>query len=176
MIGKNENSLITISLCGDIFISKRLPGSSYPGFDELYTFLHKHECRFANLETTIHKREGYPEAFPGGGYAMADPACLCDLKRMGLNIFNTANNHAMDYGHNGLLATIKYLTDLELPFAGTGRNLAEASKPAFFETSNGRIALLGVTSSFHDSYAAGPAKSRYAGAAWSCSVEAPSCI
>ncbi len=156
MIGKNENSLITISLCGDIFISKRLPGSSYPGFDELYTFLHKHECRFANLETTIHKREGYPEAFPGGGYAMADPACLCDLKRMGLNIFNTANNHAMDYGHNGLLATIKYLTDLELPFAGTGRNLAEASKPAFFETSNGRIALLGVTSSFHDSYAAGP--------------------
>jgi poly-gamma-glutamate synthesis protein (capsule biosynthesis protein) len=37
----------------------------------------------------------------------------------------------MDYGHNGLLATIKYLTDLELPFAGTGRNLAEASKPAF---------------------------------------------
>ena len=156
MIGKNENSLITISLCGDIFISKRLPGSSYPGFDELYTFLHKHECRFANLETTIHKREGYPEAFPGGGYAMADPACLCDLKRMGLNIFNTANNHAMDYGHNGLLATIKYLTDLELPFAGTGRNLAEASKPAFFETSNGRIALLGVTSSFHDSSAAGP--------------------
>lgn len=157
MITINEdNSMISLSLCGDIFISKRLPVMSYSGLDELCTLLQRHECRFANLETTIHRNEGYPEAFPGGGYAMADPACLSDLKRMGFNLFNTANNHAMDYGHKGLLATIKYLTNLDIPFAGTGRNLSEASKPAFFESSNGRIALLGVTSSFHDSYAAGP--------------------
>lgn len=155
MINKKE-SVMTLSLCGDIFISKRLPIQSYSGFEQIQQLLQQHECRFANLETTIHRNEGYPEAFPGGGYAMADPACLSDLKRMGFNLFNTANNHAMDYGHNGLLATIKYLTNLELPFAGTGENLAEASKPAFFESSNGRIALLGVTSSFHDSYAAGP--------------------
>jgi len=151
-----KDSDIKVSLCGDIFISKRLPVNPYEGLHELQALLFKHECRFANLETTIHNREGYPEAFPGGGYAMADPSCLHDLKKMGFNLFNTANNHAMDYGHNGLLATIKYLTNLELPFAGTGRNLAEASKATFFESSNGRIALLGVTSSFHDSYAAGP--------------------
>lgn len=155
MIGRDK-STISISLCGDVFISKRLPSIAYPGFDELFTFLHKHECRFANLETTIHRSEGYPEAFPGGGYAMADPCCLSDLKRVGFNLFNTANNHAMDYSHKGLIATIKHLTDSDIPFAGTGCNLAEASKPAFFESSHGRIALLGVTSSFHDSYAAGP--------------------
>lgn len=155
MINKKE-SVMTLSLCGDIFISKRLPIQPYSGFEQIQQLLQQHECRFANLETTVHRHEGYPEAFPGGGYAMADPDCLSDLKRMGFNLFNTANNHAMDYGHNGLLATIKYLTNLELPFAGTGENLAEASKPAFFESSNGRIALLGVTSSFHDSYAAGP--------------------
>lgn len=153
---EKDNSTISISLCGDVFISKRLPSISYPGFDELCTFLQKHECRFANLETTVHRNEGYPEAFPGGGYAMTDPYCLSDLKRIGFNLFNTANNHAMDYSHKGLIATIKYLTDSDIPFAGTGCNLAEASKPAFFESSHGRIALLGVTSSFHDSYAAGP--------------------
>ncbi|MCS2306833.1 CapA family protein [Bacteroides thetaiotaomicron] len=87
---------------------------------------------------------------------MAEPGCLSDLKRVGFNLFNTANNHAMDYGHKGLLATIKNLMNLDIPFAGTGINLAEACKPVFFESSNGRIALLGVTSSFHDSYAAGP--------------------
>ena len=155
MINK-EDSNISISLCGDIFISKRLPSKSYAGFDELQKILLQHECRFANLETTIHNNEGYPEAFPGGGYAMAEPGCLSDLKRVGFNLFNTANNHAMDYGHKGLLATIKNLMNLDIPFAGTGINLAEACKPVFFESSNGRIALLGVTSSFHDSYAAGP--------------------
>lgn len=153
---KKDEADIKISLCGDILISKRLPLNSYSGFDELQKMLHQHECRFANLETTIHRREGYPEAFPGGGYAMADPNCLSDLQRIGFNLFSTANNHAMDYGHNGLLATVKYLTDSGIPFAGTGKNLADASKPAFFECSNGRVALVSVTSSFHDSYAAGP--------------------
>ena len=153
MIDKKE-SMLTLSLCGDIFISKRLPIQSYSGFEQIQQLLQQHECRFANLETTIHRNEGYPEAFPGGGYAMAAPSCLLDLKRMGFNLFNTANNHAMDYGHKGLLATAKYLNEFDIPFSGTGENLAEASKPAYFECSMGRIALIRVTSSFHDSYAA----------------------
>ena len=38
---------------------------------------------------------------------------------------------------------------------GSGKNLSEASSPTYFECSNSRIALSGVTSSFHDSYLAG---------------------
>lgn len=38
---------------------------------------------------------------------------------------------------------------------GSGKNLSEASSPTYFECSNSRIALIGVTSSFHDSYLAG---------------------
>ena len=145
---------ITISLCGDVLISRRLPKKFMGGaFSALF---HQHECRFANLETTIHRREGYPAAFPGGGYAMADPQCLMDLKMLGLNIFSTANNHAMDYSCNGLLATNKYLREYDIPFAGSGENLSAASRPAYFEGDSGRVALVAVTSSFHDSYSAGP--------------------
>lgn len=104
----------------------------------------------------MHRREGYPAAYPGGGYAMADPYCLKDLKDMGFNIFSTANNHAMDYSCNGLLPTMGYLQEYDIPFSGTGRNLAEASKPAFVECLDGRVSLISVTSSFHDSYSAGP--------------------
>ena len=57
MVNK-EDSNISISLCGDILISKRLPSKSYAGFDELQKILLQHECRFANLETTIHNNEG----------------------------------------------------------------------------------------------------------------------
>lgn len=144
---------IAISLCGDVLISKRLP-HQYGG--KIYDFFQKHDCRFGNLETTIHRREGYPAAFPGGGYAMAAPGCLKDLKDFGFNLFSTANNHAMDYSCNGLLATMKYLQKYDIPFSGTGINLSDASKPAYVECVGGRVALISVTSSFHDSYAAGP--------------------
>ena len=147
---------ITLSLVGDVLISKRLPERHYAGMDSIVELLNRHECRFGNLETTIHNMEGYPEAYPGGMHAAAKPLCLEDLRRFGFNLFSTANNHSMDYSHGGLLATIKYLDKYGIPYAGTGRNLADASRYATCDCSNGRIALLSVTSSFHDSYAAGP--------------------
>jgi poly-gamma-glutamate synthesis protein (capsule biosynthesis protein) len=102
----------------------------------------QHECRFGNLETTIHDREGYPEAFPGGGYAMASPICLKNLNDFGFNLMSTANNHAMDYSHNGLLATCKYLKDLNIAYSGTGANLSDASAPTFIDCQDGRVALI----------------------------------
>ena len=147
---------IRVSLCGDVLITKRMPFPLYEGGDEISKFINAHDCRFGNLETTIHRKEGYPEAFPGGGYAMASPECLKDLKRFGFNMFNTANNHSMDYSHEGLLATLHYLDQEELLHAGTGRNLSEASDAVFYEHATGRVAMLGITSAFHDSYAAGP--------------------
>ena len=53
MINKKE-SVMTLSLCGDIFISKRLPIQPYSGFEQIQQLLQQHECRFANLETTVH--------------------------------------------------------------------------------------------------------------------------
>jgi len=122
---------------------------------EVIDLIEGHEVKFANLETTIHRREGYPSAFPGGTWAMADPFCLKDIKKLGFNLLNTANNHSMDYSHNGLLATHKYLREHQFCFAGTGENLADATMAAFIECSEGRVALIGATSSFHDSDAAG---------------------
>lgn len=147
--------MIKIALVGDILITRPLPAKGYAGWQELSDLLSGHDVKFANLEVTVHRREGYPSAFPGGTWAMADPVCLKDIKRFGFNILNTANNHAMDYSHNGLLATRRYLTENELLFSGTGENLAEATAPAFIECAEGRIAVIGATSSFHDSDAAG---------------------
>lgn len=147
--------MVSISLVGDIFISRRLPEKGYVGFQQLSDFIQSHDVRFGNLETTIHRNEGYPAMFPGGGWAMASPECLSDLKRFGFNLLSTANNHAMDYSHNGLLATMNYLRQFGFVHAGTGRNLAEASAPVYLECPEGRVALIACTCSFHDSYAAG---------------------
>ncbi|NVN94421.1 MAG: CapA family protein [Bacteroidetes bacterium] len=151
--------MIKIALVGDVFISRNLPDKGYKGLDEIVRLINEHEVKFANLETTIHNREGYPSAFPGGTWAMADPRCTKNIKRLGFNIVNTANNHSMDYSHGGMLATLKNLRSNDILYAGSGENLADASAPTYIECSNGRIAIIGATSSFHDSDAAGHQRS-----------------
>lgn len=140
---------------GDIFMTRRLPEKGYQGLDEIVNFIRQFDVKFANLEITVHDREGYPSGFSGGTWAMADPQVLNDIKYLGFNIFNAANNHSMDYSHNGLLATIKYLKMRDMLFAGIGENLADASAPAYIECPNSRVAFIAVTSTFHESWAAG---------------------
>lgn len=147
---------IGLAFCGDILISRRFPNRYSESLLEISEILRQQDCRFGNLETTVHNRRGYPEMFSGGSYTMASPFCLKDLADFGFNVFNTANNHSMDYGHGGLLATLRHLDELGIPHCGTGRNLSDASAPAYVECQGGRVAFIGVTSSFHDSYAAGP--------------------
>lgn len=147
---------IKLFLVGDVMLTRRLPNPYTPELRELSCLVKGHDYRFGNLETTVHDRIGYPEAYPGGGHAMSAPATLGDLKDFGFNVFNTANNHSMDYGHGGLLETLKNLDIYDLPHAGTGKNLSDATLPSFVECRDGRVAMIGVTSSYHDSYMAGP--------------------
>lgn len=86
---------------------------------------------------------------------MAHPSTLDDLKSYGFNLVGWANNHTLDYGYEGLRKTINYLEKKRIVHAGVGNNLHEASTPKYLETPNGRIALIAVTSSFHECNVAG---------------------
>lgn len=147
---------IKLFLAGDVMLTRRLPNKYTEEMNVISDFIKLHDFRFGNLETTVHNRAGFPEAFPGGGHAMSAPGTLKDLKNFGFNVFSTANNHSMDYSHGGLMETIKNLDFYDLPHAGTGKNLSDATLPAFVECAYGRIALVSVTASYHDSYMAGP--------------------
>ena len=146
---------LTFAAAGDIFMNRPLPEAGYEGLEELRALIGGAEVRFANLETTVHDREGYPFPFSGGTWAMAAPEILEDVKRYGFNLYNAANNHAMDYSHNGLEATLRHLKEHQIRFAGIGRNLADASAPVYLECAQGRVALIAATSSFHETWAAG---------------------
>lgn len=147
---------IKLFLSGDVMLTRRLPNRYTEEMVLVSNFIKSHDFCLGNLETTVHDRKGYPEAFPGGGHSMSAPATLRELKEFGFNVFSTANNHSMDYSHGGLLETLRNLDALDFPHAGTGKNLADATLPAFVECQYGRIALIGVTASYHDSYMAGP--------------------
>ena len=145
----------TFIATGDAFMTRRLPEGGYPGFRELQEVIAAHDVRFNNLEFTVHDREGFPAAFSGGTWAMAEPEILDDLQKFGFNLYNTANNHSGDYSHGGILATIRHLRERGLRYAGTGENLAGAAGAAYLDTPNARVALIAASSSFHESHAAG---------------------
>ncbi len=146
---------VSFVVTGDSFITRRNMQNKSQSFYELKDIICKGDVKFTNLEVTTHDFEGYPHAFSGGTWAIAEPNVLKDIKAFGFNLVNCANNHAMDYSEGGLLATIQHLKQEMLPYAGIGKHLAEASKPTYIETENGRIALVAVTTTFHESWMAG---------------------
>lgn len=145
----------TFVAAGDAFITRRLPEGGYPGFQELRACIESHDVKFLNLESTFHDYEGYPASVSGGTWACSDPRTLDDMKVYGFNIFNTANNHSGDYGIGGVLATIRNLRERDMIFSGTGKNLAEASRPCYLDTKYARVALISCTTAIM-SHRAGP--------------------
>lgn len=145
----------TFIASGDSFITRHVAKDGYDGFDALCDLIGKYDVRFANLEMTFHRQEGYPSATSGGTWAMTDPTMLDDMLRYGFNIFNTANNHSGDFGQGGVSATIRHLNERNMVFAGTGNTLQEASRACYLETREARVALIGVTATLDPAAIAG---------------------
>ncbi len=67
-----------------------------------------------------------------------------DLKAMGFDMVNRANNHLFDSESEGMFSTNALLDAAGIVHAGSGRNLDEAAAPAFLEIPKGRVALVGM--------------------------------
>lgn len=148
---------------GDMLVQRRIPHDS-EGFAEVAAQIERGDARFLNLETTLHNGEHAANQFSGGSYLRADPKTLDDVKAYGFNLLSFANNHAMDFGHGGLLSTKKYIDEAGFPNTGAGSNLDEASAPAYLDTKNGRAALISVVSTINnDAAIAGRQSRRYVG-------------
>ena len=73
--------------------------------------------------------KGWGEVENGGNWELGPPEVLEDLKAIGFDLMNRANNHSTDYGVEGLRLTNQLLDRLGIVHAGTGLTLGQA-KPA----------------------------------------------
>ena len=138
----------SIVLAGDCMLTRRLRAFDEPAFLALANIFRDCDAAMVNLETVVRR---WDEGTPGitqGTFMTTPPELLEDLKWFGINMFACANNHAFDYGEGGLLATIRHLDAAGLAHAGSGRNLAEARMPGYFDTRGGRVAILAATATF----------------------------
>jgi poly-gamma-glutamate synthesis protein (capsule biosynthesis protein) len=137
-----------IALAGDTMLTRKLTPFKEPSFLKLREILHYVDATFVNLEGTVHTWEEGTPGITQGTFMTTLPELLEDLKWLGVNIVSCANNHAFDYGEDGVLANLRHLEGAGLAHAGTGRNLAAARAPGYLDTPNGRVGLIATTATF----------------------------
>ena len=121
--------------------------------------LNSADAAFGNQEGSIFDLSTFPGtlgAENGGGKPLGSAAVARDLKRMGLTMMSKANNHAVDWGLEGLAATERSLDAAGIVHAGSGDSEAAARAPAYLATAHGRVGLVATASTYPDMARAGP--------------------
>ncbi len=140
----------TLALTGDSIITRRLSVFDEPHYRRLVELIRGADASFTNLEMLFHDYEPFPMNESGGTYMRAEPALLKELVWAGFDLVSRANNHAGDYGVDGLRLTSRHVAAAGLVEAGVGENLDEAREARYLETARGRVALISVASTFPD--------------------------
>lgn len=141
----------TFAAVGDFIYLRPMLATLEARAPDMLKVLRGADVTFANFEqTVVHLPtfEGYPGAQSGGTWMLGDPRVIDDAVAMGIDIVSHANNHATDWGTEGLLETLQRLDAAGLVTAGTGRNLSAARAPRYFDGKAGRIALVAGSSTF----------------------------
>jgi poly-gamma-glutamate capsule biosynthesis protein CapA/YwtB (metallophosphatase superfamily) len=111
--------------------------------DPVAPTLRKADIAMVNLETAITDR-GTPVA--GKNYHFRSPAkSFAALKSAGVDVVNMANNHALDYGPEGMADTFTAIGKSGLAVIGIGHNAAEAYTPYTATVKGQRIGIVSAT-------------------------------
>src|SRR2546425_833373 len=143
----------TLAAVGDCIISRPLsPMLAHDaGFAAVVRVLRDADAAFGNFETSaidIRAFKGSPQAWNGDWALVAPPEVARDLKSLGFDLLSRANNHALDWGIEGMRETDRFLDEAGLVHAGTGEDRAAARAARYFETERGRIGLVSMASTF----------------------------
>jgi len=143
----------TLAAVGDCIISRpvspMLAGDR--GLAGVVRILRDASVTFGNFEGSaidIREFRGYPHGAVDDWALISTPDVAADLKSLGFDLLSRANNHALDWGIEGMRETGRHLDEAGLVHAGSGENRALARAPRYLETERGRIGLVSMASSY----------------------------
>ncbi|WP_067677118.1 CapA family protein [Tsuneonella dongtanensis] len=137
----------TIAAVGDMVAARPTAKLADPAVQRIYDVIRTADVGFGNLEMSIMDpveaggRQDRPHYF----MALAAPFIADDLKEIGIDLVNRANNHTTTFGVESMHTTTAELDRVGIVGAGAGDNQALASRAGYLETPKGRIAIVGIT-------------------------------
>jgi hypothetical protein len=152
----------TLVTVGDCIISRSLLqyAANDEGFRKVVEILKRADVTYGNMETSILDMRhftGYPYPGPEDVTLVATPEVAKDLAQMGFDLVSRANNHALDWGVEGMRETSHWLEGAGIAYAGAGENLGLAQAAGYFEGAKGRVGLVSMASTFRPGTEALPA-------------------
>lgn len=135
-----------LAFVGDVMLGRRVDAVAR-GLDPVHVWgdilgtLRGATLTFANLECAITSRD--VESEPDKPFHFrAGPWAADALRAAGFDFVSLANNHALDYGVEGLREAIGHLESAGIAHAGAGDLLDEAARPAVVERDGLRVAVV----------------------------------
>lgn len=139
----------TLVALGDLIMSNPVLNQVDAGFRRVLDILAGGDVVLANQEVPIFDQKRLQLAPGHGGLLIGHHSVAPDLKAMGIDLVSVANNHAVDWGLQGLTETIGTLESAGVPTAGGGANRTEARAPVYLDTPKGRIGVVATASTFN---------------------------
>jgi len=139
----------TLAAVGDCIIAR--PISQTRGFAPVGKLVHDADVAFGNFEGTaidLTRTPAIPQAEFGGVWIIGAPAVAKDLRSIGFDLMSRANNHATDWGLEGMRQTDRALDEAGIVHAGTGEDRAAARGARYVDTDKGRVAIISMASTF----------------------------
>ena len=153
----------TFTAVGDLIISRPLSqyASTDPAFESILAVLHHSDVVYGNMESTIfdvRTFKGHPYSWDGDWTNSSLPSVAADLRKMGFDIVSRANNHALDWGIEGMRETSRYLDAAGIAWAGAGETRGLAREAGYYETPQARVGLVSFASTYRPTTDALPAE------------------
>jgi poly-gamma-glutamate synthesis protein (capsule biosynthesis protein) len=138
---KEEPGDLIVTAVGDLIFNQPITQLTEPDRSGLFRVLQEADIAYGNMEFSLNDRPELQRPF----YNFRAPRDFrWELARTGINLVSQSNNHALDFGPEGLKECLQALDQANITHAGAGTTLAEARSPGTMEVAGHKtkIALL----------------------------------
>jgi poly-gamma-glutamate capsule biosynthesis protein CapA/YwtB (metallophosphatase superfamily) len=132
---------VIITAVGDMIFNRQISTLSEPHHRQLLRLMQEADIAYGNLEFSLND---HPEAQRPFYNFRAPTEFVWELAAIGINLVSMANNHALDFGPEGLADCLEALDHANIAHAGAGLTLAAARAPDTVrpQSQKARFALL----------------------------------
>jgi hypothetical protein len=138
----------TLVAIGDLLYSHPLADSGDIELQKVFQLTRSGDLTIGNREGTFFDLKTFAGSPYGDGLLWGEAALGRDMKAIGVGMVSVANNHATDWGWQGLRESLHLLDEAGIAYAGGGRDLTAAREAGFVETPKGRVGLISTASTF----------------------------
>jgi hypothetical protein len=117
---------VVVTAVGDMIFNQQISRLPEADHQQMFRIMQEADIAYGNLEFSLNDHPELQRPF----YNFRAPTDFrWEVAAIGINLVSMANNHALDFGTEGLKDSLRALDLTQITHAGAGRTLAEAHEP-----------------------------------------------